>query len=161
MFCPKCGNASQAPQTYCRQCGVFLPDLDRANKPKNTPEEHAKVNAVLSFLTIIASFTMATLLYSILAFRSDTHFLIYLAAAIFLAIGAWHVQTFIRSMQLRKHFKRKHLEGYPLREEQTERTLTGTPTGKFLNEGDVSSQVPASVTETTTKHLGEKLPRSS
>src|SRR5215470_6409995 len=138
MFCPKCGNANQAPQTYCRQCGVFLPDLDKANKPKNTPEEHVKANAVLSVLTIVASFTMAALLYSILAFRPDTHFLIYLAAGIFLAIGAWHIQTFIRSMQLRKHFKLRNLDGDVLQDDETGMVLPGAPTDKLLNEGDTS-----------------------
>src|SRR5262245_42195017 len=145
MFCPKCGKADQAPQTYCRQCGIFLPDLDKDNRPKNTPEEHVKANAILSLLTIIASFTMAALLYSILGFKQDTHFLIYLAAGIFLAIGAWHIQTFIRSLQLRKHFKRMS-RGKDLEFEPQGTNLRGIPTGKFLDDADLSDQVPISIT---------------
>ena len=155
MFCPRCGKADQTPESYCRQCGVFLPDLDKASKAESTPEEHIKINAVLSFLTIVASFTLAILLYAVLAFRPDTHLLIYLTAGLLIAIGIWQIQTFIRSLKLRKHFRKKRLDD-SLEAELTDTTIEGLPTGKFLNEADVGDQVPASVTDATTKHLVER-----
>lgn len=156
MFCPKCGAADQLPETYCRQCGIFLPDLEKAAKPKNTPEEHVKVNSVLSALTIIASLTLAILLYSMLAFRQDTHPLIYVTAGLLIAIGVWHIQTFYRTLQLRKHFKNRKRESEEARQRDS---IEGLPTGKFLSEADRSYAVPASVTEHTTTGLSEKVPR--
>ena len=85
MFCPKCGNADQAPETYCRQCGLFLPDIDKAVKKEAPAEENIKVNTVLSMMTVITCFVLATLLYSILGFRPDTHPLIYATAGLLIA----------------------------------------------------------------------------
>src|ERR1700736_5025940 len=107
MFCPRCGKAEQLPETYCRQCGLFLPDLSKPVKHERPPEEHLKANTVLSLLTIIASFTLSILLYAFLGFRSDTHPLIYATAGLLLAIGGWHIQTFIRTRRLKEQWKRR------------------------------------------------------
>ncbi|MGH9970340.1 MAG: hypothetical protein ACREBG_21465, partial [Pyrinomonadaceae bacterium] len=77
MFCPRCGKAEQLPESYCRQCGLFLPDLSKPVKRERPPEEHLKANTVLNLLTIIVSFTLSILLYALLGFRSSTHPLIY------------------------------------------------------------------------------------
>lgn len=158
MFCPKCGKADQTPETYCRQCGVFLPDLSKPPKSLSTPEEHVRVNTVLSSLTIVACFTLAILLYAILAFRENTHPLIYVTASLLLAMGIWHIQTLYRILQLRKHFRSKRPNA-----EMTNRpsNIEGLPRGKFLNEPDLSDAVPASVTENTTRHLAETVGRES
>ena len=58
-------------------------------------------------LTIIASFTLAILLYAILGFRENTHWLIYATAGLLIAIGGWHIQTFIRTRQLRRQWQRR------------------------------------------------------
>ena len=93
MFCPRCGKAEQLPETYCRQCGLFLPDLSKPVKRELPPEDHLKANAVLSALTIIVSFTLSILLFAFFGFRSDTHPLIYVTAGLLIAIGGWHIQT--------------------------------------------------------------------
>lgn len=153
MFCPKCGKPDQTPETFCRQCGVFLPDFSKPGKPKNTPEEHVKVNTVLSALTIVASFTLAILLYTMLAFRPETHPLIYVTAGLLIAIGVWHIQTLYRILQLRKHFKNKKRESVEARQ------IEGPQTRKFFNETDPGHAVPLSITEHTTTKLSEKVPR--
>jgi hypothetical protein len=157
MFCPRCGKAEQRPETYCRQCGLFLPDLSKPVKRERPPEEHLKANTVLSVLTIIASFTLSILLYAILGFRSDTHPLIYVTAGLLLGIGAWHIQTLIRTQKLKKQWKRRA----PLSE--IEAALPATPlaslsasTAKLLDRSDFADAVPASVTENTTRHLVER-----
>lgn len=155
MFCPKCGNAEQWPDTYCRRCGVFLPDLSKPVNTEAPPEQHLKANLVLSVLTIGASFTMAILLYSILAFRSNTHPLIYIAASMFLAIGGWHIQTLIRTIKLKKQIKRRA----PDARAAAPAAVEARTTSKLLDPADPSAAVPASVTEDTTRHLGEKVPR--
>ncbi len=159
MFCPKCGKADQLADAYCRQCGFLLPDLTKPVKRESPPEEHLKANIVLSLLTIIASFTMAVLLYAILGFRSDTHPLIYATAGILIAIGGWHIQTLIRTLKLKQQFKRRT----PPAESALPKTQPAvqSPTVRLLNTADFTDTVPASVTEDTTKHLAEKTYKSS
>ena len=68
---------------------------------------HLIANTVLSVLTIVASFTLAILLYAIMGFRSNTHPLIYVTAGLLLAMGGWHIQTLIRTLKLKKQWKRR------------------------------------------------------
>jgi len=151
MFCPKCGNGDQTPETYCRQCGTFLPDLTKPAKKEQPASEHIKANLFFSALTILTSFTLATLLYIFMAFRPDTHVLIYITAGFLLAIGGWHIQTLVRSILLRKQLKRWGRLGT---EKQLDGEL-GLPDERELKEADLSSVVPASVTEETTRHLAD------
>ena len=142
------------PETYCRQCGLYLPDLSKPLKRERPPEEHLKANTVLSVMTIVASFTLSFLLFLILGFRSFTHPLIYVTAGILLAIGGWHIQTLIRTLMLKKQWKRR----VPLNEIQAETpgAVKSTPTAKLLNQSDFADAIPVSVTEQTTRHLVEK-----
>ena len=153
MFCPKCGSPEQLPETYCRRCGVFLPDLDKKAKPRNTPQEHVKVNLVLSSMTIVASLTLAILLYSILGFRETTHPLIYVTAGLLIAMGCWHVQSLYRTLQLRKHFRANRPEVGLV---EPPGSIEAAPTGKFLDAAELGNVVPATVTEQTTLHLVER-----
>lgn len=157
MFCPKCGNPDQEPDTYCRQCGVFLPDLSKPFKPETPPEENLTVNTVLSLMTVIVSFTLAILLYLILAFRSNTHPLIYVTASLLIAMGAWHIQTFIRTRRLGQQWKRRNSNI----ESETAPVLGSVTTGKLLDQADFVDRVPASVTDHTTRHLSETRFKSS
>ncbi len=157
MFCPKCGNPDQSPETYCRQCGTFLPDLSKPAKRESPPEENIKVNTVLSLLTVIVSFTLAILLYAILGFRESTHWLIYLTAGLLIAMGAWHIQTFIRARRLKKQWKRRD----PRNEEEKPMTFETASTAKLLERPDFENVVSTSVTDHTTRHLSETKIKSS
>lgn len=162
MFCPRCGRAEQQPETYCRQCGIFLPDLSKPFKREHPPEEHLKANTVLSLLTIIASFTLAILLYSILGFRPDTHPLIYVTAGLLTGMGGWHIQTLIRTRLLAKQWKRRARlagTGASVRDAQS---FESAATAKLLDQPDFANTLQASVTEDTTRHLVERpQPKSS
>lgn len=153
MFCPRCGRADQIPETYCRQCGLYLLDFSKLLKRERPPEEHLKANTVLSLMTITASFTLSFLLFLILGFRSFTHPLIYVTAGILLAIGGWHIQTLIRTQMLKKQWKRR----VPLSEIQAAppETFKSAPTSELLNQADFAAAIPVSVTEHTTRHLTE------
>lgn len=139
------------PETYCRQCGLFLPDLSKPLKRESPPEEHFKANIVLSAMTIVVSFTLSFLLFLILGFKSFTHPLIYVTAGILIAMGGWHIQTLIRTIMLGNQWKRRT----PLRETDAPMSLKSVSTGKLLNEADFSDAIPASVTEHTTRHLAD------
>ena len=154
MYCPRCGKAEQAPETFCRQCGLFLPNLLKPLKRELPPEDHLKANTVLSSLTIIVSFTLSFLLFAILP---DKHPLIYATAGILIAIGGWHIQTLIRTQKLKKQWKRRTPltqvdPGLP----ETERSFKSPSTAKLLDQADLTDAVPASVTENTTRHLVER-----
>ncbi|MDQ5847240.1 MAG: hypothetical protein M3539_18285 [Acidobacteriota bacterium] len=154
MYCPRCGKAEQLAETYCRQCGIFLPDLSKPVKREIPPEEHLTANTVLNALTIIVSFTLSILLFAIVP---DKHPLIYVTAGLLIAIGAWHIQTFIRTQQLKKQWKRRT----PLSELQpaspeTQPAFESASTAKLLDEANFADAVPASVTEHTTRHLAER-----
>lgn len=154
MFCPKCGNPDQTPESYCRHCGVFLHDLLKPEKSPTRPEEHVRINMVFSAMTIVACFTLSALLYSILGFRANTHPLIYVTAALLMAMGIWHTQTFWRTLQLNKHFKRTIAP--------RELELDGRrATEKLLNGPDFENMVPASVTDPATRPLSRTSGRSS
>ncbi len=158
MYCPKCGKPDQSPETYCRQCGVFLADLGKITKSEAPPEENIRVNTVLSLMTVICCFVLAALLYILLGFRENTHPLIYATASLLVAMGAWHIQTFIRSRKLRKQWKRRVQPN----ETAADKTAFGSAsTDKLLAQPDFENMVPASVTDHTTKHLAESKVRSS
>jgi hypothetical protein len=154
MYCPRCGKAEQVPETFCRQCGLFLPDLSKPAKRETPAEEHLKANTVLNSLTILVSFTLSILLFAIIP---DKHPLIYATAGLLIAIGAWHIQTLIRTQILKKQWKRRA----PLSEieaglPKTERAFKSASTAKLLDQADFGNTVPASVTEHTTRHLAER-----
>ena len=157
MYCPKGGRAEQVPETYCRQCGVFLPDLLTSTKSKQTPEDHVTANLLLNALTVFTCFTLAILLYVFVAFRDDTHPLIYATAGLLIAMGCWHTQTLWRSILLKRHFKKLRRDD----ENPAELPLRSAETNKRLYEPDLGSVIPASIAEGTTRHLDETKLRSS
>jgi hypothetical protein len=154
MFCPRCGRAEQLPETYCRQCGLFLPDLSKPLKREIPPDEHLKANTFLTALTVIVSFTLSILLFAIIP---DKHPLIYVTAGLLIAIGAWHIQTFIRTQMLKKQWQRRPcLNESQSAPSETQPTLKSASTPKLLDQANFADTIPASVTENTTRHLAEK-----
>ena len=159
MFCPRCGNPDQSPETYCRQCGIFLPDLSKPVIAITEPEQHVTANLVLGSMTVITSFTLAILLYLFFLGLPEAPSVIYLMFGLLIAMGAWHIQTVWRSMLLRKHFKdnkarREQVSG-------VENAITGNETGKILKEADFEPYQAASVTDQTTRQLAAEKRRSS
>ncbi len=157
MYCPKCGNPDQASETFCRGCGIFLPDLEKVRKSANTPEVHVLANTVLSGMTIAVSLMLSVLLFAVLAFRPETHLLIYVTAGFLIAIAAWHIQSLWRLLLLRKHFKdteKRRLASLGQIQEQQE-------TQNLLEDADMSSIVMPSITERATRDLAGNRIRSS
>jgi hypothetical protein len=160
MYCPRCGKPEQLSESFCRQCGLFLPDLSKPVKREIPPEEHLKANTVLSLMTIGVSFILSFLLFLVLGFKGNTHPLIYATAGILIGMAGWHIQTLIRTEKLKKQWKRRA----PMTEIQAGSPGTGSQlksasTGKLLDQASFEGAVPVSVTEHTTRHLAER-PRS-
>jgi hypothetical protein len=156
MFCFKCGKADQSSESYCRQCGTYLTDNSKPARREAAPEENLTVNTVLNMMTIIVCFSLAAALYIVMGFRSTTHPMIYVTAGLLLAMGGWHIQTFIRTRQLKRQWKRRGLGA--AKDDAIEKAPT---TGKLLSDADFENIVPASVTDHTTRHLAEPHKHSS
>lgn len=157
MFCPNCGKSEQIENSYCRQCGNFLPDFDKLKRRETSPEEHLKINSVLNIMTAIASLTLAILLYIFFLGKENTPVIIYITAGFLTAMFAWQVQVFVRNLKLKKQISLPRRAGS---EAQTGE-LNSAPTKELLTEADFSDAIPASVTERTTRNLKEKIERSS
>jgi len=152
MFCPNCGNADQLPETFCRQCGTFLPDFDNPKHRKTTPEEHLKVNTVLNFMTAIACMTLAIVLYAYFLGKAETPVIIYITAGFLTAMFAWQVQIIIRTYKLKSHLKnRRVIEN----KKENVNSIENKETAKLLNEADFTDLITPSVTEHTTKNLNK------
>ena len=145
MFCPKCGNADQTPETYCRQCGIFLPDIDKATKNETPPETHLLVNSVLSVFSIVVSLALAFTLYSMNIRLADSEVIIFIVAGFLLAMAIWQVTILYRTSQVKKFIKKNKREPPSLAQPESVR----------LNPADFSDSVPASVTDRTTRQLSE------
>ncbi len=133
-----------------------MPDFNNLKKREITPEEHLKANAVLSLMTAIVSLMLAILLYYFFLGKDDTPIIIYLTAGFLIAMCAWQVQTFWRTLLLKKQIAKPNQ-----REENKPQELKSVLTNDLLNEADFTDNVPASVAEYTTKNLKEKVGRSS
>ena len=161
MFCPKCGKSDQMENTYCRNCGVFLPDFTKDGKRRISPEEHIKSNIVLDIMTIVAALTLSILLFVSFFGKDDTPPLIYVTAGFLIAISAWQAQTLWRTFQLKKHFPVRKVETSEEQKQNTEIAFNSFPTKPLLNKADFSNAIPASVAENTTKKLKEIVARKS
>lgn len=152
MFCPNCGKSDQTENTYCRQCGTFLPDFDRLKKKEISPETHFLANTVLNVMSGIGSLALAILLYSLFLGRPDTPPIIYITAGFLTAMFFWQAQIFWRTRLLKKQFAKRNNQP----EIEIESSKIPAKTKELLNEADFSDHVPASVAENTTKNLREK-----
>jgi hypothetical protein len=102
MFCPACGRSDQSPDTYCRGCGTYLPDFEAVIKKEVPVSEHLNANGVLSVMTIVASFALASALYVVFFHLPETHPIIYITAGFLIAIGCWNIQTTYRTILLKR-----------------------------------------------------------
>jgi hypothetical protein len=154
MYCPNCGKSDQKENTYCRQCGEFLPDFEAKQKLPKTPAEQFQLSLVFNCLSALAAFSMAIVLYIFHFGNPDTHFTIYMAASLFTVIGAWQTVSFFNNLKLKRRFVRKEKEtGEDLFEEKI---IKYTETKELLPEADFENIIPTSVTESTTRKLKNK-----
>lgn len=160
MFCPKCGKSEQQVNTFCRNCGTFLPDFDKLESKVISPEQHFAANTTLNVMTAIVSLALVLTLHLMFTGKDGTPIVIYLTIGFLTAIFFWQAQVFWRTWQLKKQFpglNRKNenpiVEHTPLFE--------STNTRELLNEADLSNVVPPSIVENTTRKLSEKVNRKS
>ncbi|CAN5243526.1 hypothetical protein BH20ACI2_BH20ACI2_19930 [soil metagenome] len=152
MFCHKCGQSDQSPETYCRKCGTFLRDPDQQLKKRATPDDHIKANSFLSLMTAIVSLILAISL-SVVVLGDGSHWLLYLVMGFLFAITAWQVQTFIRMRMLKKQIDRLRPTPPEGEEVRLAPGIARANEKRQLHKAEFSDLVPPSVTEKTTKDL--------
>jgi hypothetical protein len=158
MFCPKCGKPEQKENSYCRQCGTFLPDFDQNKNKEISPEQHFTANFALNIMTGVASLGLAITLYIMFLGRDDTPFVIYLTAGFLTAMFFWQAQIFWRTRLLKKQFPKRRTDE---QEMIPNNQIESVETNKLLNEPDLNQVVPISVIENTTQDLVKSRLKSS
>lgn len=159
MFCPSCGKADQNENTYCRQCGEFLPDFEGGGKrrPRKTPADLFRLSLTFNLLSAVAGISMAIALIVTHAGNEGTHPVIYAATSLLTVISIWQIVSFFNNLKLRKRFVRRDEEV----EESGISELKARKTKELLPEADLRQVIPASVTESTTRTLDDKIKISS
>lgn len=155
MFCPKCGNADQKENSYCRSCGTFLPDFDKLKNKETTPEQQITISSTFNFLSAVISLVLTVILHALYTGKEGTPVIIYVVIGFLTANFFWQAQAFWRVRQLKKQFPKRGSEK-ELAEIQTT-VLNPFNTDKLLPESDFSDIVPISITENSTKTLKEKI----
>lgn len=83
MFCPKCGADNQSAESYCRNCGKWLPDIDALAKRKLfgklTRQQKIEKIRILEAVSVGLSLTSSAIIISVLAGGGNIQ-LLFLAA---------------------------------------------------------------------------------
>ena len=159
MFCPKCGNADQQPDSYCRSCGEFVTD-HAANSyvlskllGGSTPATQINVNLAINLLTIFTCFLLIGFLnghYDALRARTGEAppTVIYLVYAFLVTISLWQMFSLVVGARLRGRLGRK-------KPQDTTDTVRSPNTFDPADTRELPphGQVPLSVTEEPTKIL--------
>lgn len=164
MFCPKCGKSEQQSETYCRQCGEFLTDLNKNNNLAfggNTPEKQIKTNLFLNLLSAIVSICSALTLYLTVWLGVENSAVLLIIAGFLLAMSGWQFSTFAVVLKLKKNFAKRKESQFSESEPAVQIHFKPAETKQLLKEADINDIVPPSVVENTTKNLSEKTPRKS
>ncbi len=160
MFCPKCGNADQQPESYCRRCGVFVVDYSVNSMVLSkvlggsTPSTQVNVNLAINLLTIFACFLLIGFLnghYDALKARTgeNTPTVIYLVYVFLVTISVWQIFSLVVGARLRGKLGRKH-GTHPAASGKTQNNLESAETNKLAPHRE---DVPQSVTEESTRIL--------
>lgn len=167
MFCPKCGNADQQPESYCRSCGEFLVDHSTSSYLLNkilggsTPATQINVNLALNLLSVFACFLLIGFLnghYDALNARTGEQppSVIYLVYGFLAVISVWQMLSFIVGVRLRTKLGRK--AAAPAQDAAVgQNALDDRTTLEHLPPANFAQDVPLSVTEDQTKTLDPKI----
>ena len=155
MFCPNCGAAEQAVDSYCKRCGEWLPDLKRRRGRRfvsATPEQLLNKVLVLGVLSSLAS--LVATMFLIAADAGGSAGKAVVPAAMFTLIAClWQFISTLIGRRLKRRLASARAgggEGAGLAEPQGRAALAPADTSRLA---DVRS-----VTEGTTELL-EPLPR--
>jgi hypothetical protein len=156
MFCPNCGAAEQAGNSYCKRCGEWLPDLrgGRGRRLGNaTPEQLLTRVLVLGGLGSLASLAATVILFTARA-GGPAESAVMLAATFTLLACVWQFISSLIGLRLKRRLTSARTAGeerHGLAEPEGRRPALAAPHAPRYADA-------RSVTEGTTELL-EPLPR--
>lgn len=151
MYCPKCGVDSQTADSYCRQCGVWLTDINALAKRKLfgklTREQKIEKIRTLEIISAGLSLTAVAVIISILA--GGDRQMLFLAAICCLCVTAYQIVNLYLGFKLQRS-KRSRTDETELVKESavianSNKPALNAPADQFIS--------PAGITENTTDLL--------
>lgn len=161
MFCPKCGKDEQMPESYCRACGEWLPDLAKRGRKSfggDSPEESLNISLFLSAITSIAALLLAVWLYAAYFGKPGVPGIIYVTAAFLLAIAGWQASNFYVGIKLSKNLARRRKGNFADRSNELNNAPQASAGLPAADNSQFVRPTARSVTENTTELL-EAVPR--
>lgn len=166
MYCPKCGNAKQEPESYCRNCGDFLMDYSGLSYLTNKmlggsrPTTQINVNLAINLITILTSFLLLGFLnghYDALKERTGEGAppVIYLVYLFLIFISLWQLLSLIVGARLRRKLNRKKAVSQLENLKRLQNNLTSKNTQELLQLEESHQTVPLSATDESTKILNK------
>ncbi len=150
MFCPNCGKGEQAVNSYCRDCGEWLPDVKKSVSLAfggSSPAENIRITLFLNALGAVVCLAMAVALVWKYYGTSFFESLITLAATLFFVIAVFQISNIYALFKLRRSLLRRRYasfnqNNFPIGSKR-EAALPAANTGELI-------YAPTSVIENTT-----------
>jgi hypothetical protein len=173
MFCQNCGKSEQTPGSHCRSCGEFLTDsasnLNLVYKflGINTIEKQVNANLLINAICLLMTGTLFIFLqgyYDAAANKIpaiETPTIIYFVYAFLIFISIWQFISLALGLNMKSKFSGQNIEEQRAALNPPENEIPAPKRQASLPQADLKNFVPASVTENTTRHLAEKVKRSS
>ena len=166
MYCPKCGNAKQEPESYCRNCGEFLMDNSNLSFLMNKmlggsrPTTQINVNLAINLITIFTSFLLIGFLnghYDALKERTgeEAPSVIYLVYLFLIVISIWQMLSLIVGVRLKSKLNGKKTASELESSEGLQDSLSSKQTQELISSSESHQTVPLSVTDESTKILNK------
>ena len=153
MFCPKCGAEDQSPESYCKRCGDWLPDINALTRPglfrKRTREEKIRKMRVLEVVSAGLSLTSAAIVLSVLFGNTDVQ-LLFLSVFCCVFVAIYQIVNFYLGQKLQQGIVQSRGEHTPASIEKKVEALSSGEATAFVNR--------SSVVENTTELL-DAIPR--
>lgn len=146
MFCPKCGTNEQSPESYCRNCGVWLvdPEANAGIFRRSTPEQALRKIRTLELISIGMSLISVVIIFAYLTAGLDRG-LLFLAMTCGVVVVIYQLVNIYLGYKVTKNLPKQHRAEIP-QGEPTRVVEFPAHTSRQLN-------VPASVTDNTTELL--------
>ena len=110
VYCHKCGKSEQYADTFCRECGNYLPDVDqlvRRYAAENSPETSVNKNLAANIFTLLFSISVVfTIAFSFAGGNLSVVF-VHLSVLLCFIIGGWQVTNFRNNLKLKRLLKDK------------------------------------------------------
>ena len=165
MYCPRCGNGGQEPESYCRKCGAFLLDYTGRSSllgrlwSGSTPSNQIYVGLALNLITILTCFLLIGFLngyYDARAARTGegTPGIVYLVFAFLAVISLWQFLSLAVGVRLgRKLSRRRSIQSG---ETELHSNIPDAGARPELSTRPLNEGLPIPITEESTRILEQR-----